>query len=167
MGVNSLEERFWKKVDKRGPNECWLWTASKDRWGYGVFTEKRKKKWISAHRLSWRLHTGKPAPTNLCVLHRCDKPACVNPSHLFLGTQSDNVADMMAKGRCRSGTRTPSGEKHRWAKLTVKEVNLLLALHRCGVFSMRAMEGTMGISRQHARSIISGKSWLKAEGVVR
>jgi hypothetical protein len=83
-------------MDDRG---CWEWRGSRHHQGYGMFMEAHKKP-VKAHRLSWRLHNGE-IPASLCVLHRCDNTGCVNPAHLFLGTQLDNIRDMVSKGRNR------------------------------------------------------------------
>lgn len=92
-----LQERFWEKVDKpAGPAACWLWTGYKDSKGYGRITIDKKP--FLAHRFSYKLHKG-PIPKGLFVCHHCDVPACVNPEHLFVGTQFDNMQDMTAKGR--------------------------------------------------------------------
>lgn len=95
----TLEQRFWEKVDKRGPDECWLWTASVTKCGgYGQFaisTGKPKR----ATRVVWELVHGAPPGPHMFVCHRCDTPRCVNPAHLFLGTQQDNNRDMFTKGR--------------------------------------------------------------------
>jgi hypothetical protein len=92
--VRSAADRFWSKVEKS--DECWKWTAGKHNAGYGVFWEKGR--FYKAHRWSWERERG-PIPDGLNLLHKCDNPACVRPDHLFLGTQKDNVNDMVSKGR--------------------------------------------------------------------
>lgn len=96
-----IEHRFWSKVNKT--SSCWLWTGSTIR-GYGsiaaVIDGKRRPAY--AHRIAWELTHG-AITDGLCVLHRCDVPLCVNPAHLFLGTQPDNLADARAKGRLVDG----------------------------------------------------------------
>ena len=110
---------FWSNVDKT--SGCWLWTGSTNGCGYGQFTYNGKLE--KAHRVSWQIHHG-PLPlwsghtTGICVLHRCDVPLCVNPDHLFLGTQGDNVADMIEKGRRDAQQFASLGGKARAAKLT-------------------------------------------------
>lgn len=91
-------ERFWAKVDKSG--DCWVWTAAKHDFGYGVFQLGRgpSEGLRRAHVLSWLWSNG-PIPDGLVVCHRCDNPPCVRPDHLFLGTLGDNTRDMVAKGR--------------------------------------------------------------------
>jgi len=90
----SIEDRFWAKVTKLGPDDCWKWQGRCDsKMGYGNFDHPGVGK--LAHRYSWKLHHGNIG--NLCVLHECDNPPCVNPSHLFLGTKQDNNADCKAK----------------------------------------------------------------------
>jgi hypothetical protein len=91
-------DRFWSKVSKS--DKCWEWTAATNKHGYGTFQfEGRLQK---AHRVAWQLSMGS-VPDGLFVLHRCDNPSCVRLTHLFLGTQRDNVRDAMRKGRYRGG----------------------------------------------------------------
>jgi len=98
-------ERFWSHVDKTG--ECWLWTGGRSQHGgYGQFRVS-KTLCVYAHRLAWELTNG-PIPEGLWVLHNCpegDRPACLNPAHLWLGTHDENMADMVAKGRHQTGER--------------------------------------------------------------
>ncbi len=113
------EDQFWSKVKK--PLEgCWLWTGStaKERGGYGT-TYFNQKMWRS-HRLAWFLVKGS-IPKGKYVLHKCDNPPCVNPDHLWVGTQSDNMQDMHNKGRHPSPGQPP-GEDHAMAKLTDQQV---------------------------------------------
>lgn len=111
-----IAERFWTKVDRRGQDECWLWTGNSNHGGYGeIYGGPERPKTIRAHRLSYELHYS-PIPVGLCVLHHCDTPLCVNPAHLFLGTHADNTADKCAK------VRQLKGERINHAKLTVAQV---------------------------------------------
>jgi hypothetical protein len=117
----ALAVRFWAKVQK-GPG-CWLWTAYRNRDGYGQFRVGGRMS--KAHRVSWMLHFG-PIPGGLDVLHRCDNPDCVNPSHLWLGTDADHTADKVAKGR----QSRQKGEMHGQAKLCAAEV---ITIRRAGL----------------------------------
>lgn len=112
--ANRVED-VWKYVDKRGPNDCWPWTAARRRRGYGAFTVARKN--LVAHRVAFQAATGID-PADKLVCHSCDNPPCCNPAHLFLGTATENVHDMLAKGRANP----PRGENHHGAKLTEEEV---------------------------------------------
>lgn len=96
--VVPIEKRFWEKVKKASNDECWLWLGGKTYGGYGVIGSGGRHGLIRAHRLSWEIANSK-IPEGLWVLHKCDNPPCVNPKHLFLGTQSDNMNDCIAKGR--------------------------------------------------------------------
>ncbi len=101
--MKTIDERFWAKVDRKGPDECWLWQRGA-RNGYGRFAVTRDDI-RTAHRVAWELTNG-TIPEGLNVCHNCpdgDNPACCNPSHLWLGTQLDNMRDAKAKGRLMSG----------------------------------------------------------------
>jgi hypothetical protein len=98
------ESRFWGKV-QRG-EECWMWTGHRDRQGYGrIHDGSHDGAMLLAHRVSWELANG-PIPDGMCVLHSCDNPGCVRPSHLHLGTVADNQSEMATRHR---GIQSRSG----------------------------------------------------------
>lgn len=100
----AFDSRFWAKVDRDAEQwTCWLWTGAKSDSGQGQIskgTTARFNQLRIASRAAWELTRG-PIPFGLQVLHRCDEPSCVNPTHLFLGTQLDNIQDMLRKNRGR------------------------------------------------------------------
>lgn len=97
--TKSVEERFWSKVDKRGPKECWPWTGALTSAGYGNFGVCLGKNSL-ATRLMFAFTRGE-VPEDKFVCHSCDNRKCVNPSHLWLGTHTDNMQDMLKKNRGR------------------------------------------------------------------
>lgn len=117
-GRQTPVQRFYSRVDKNGPEpgalgKCWIWMASKQRKGYGIFQSGGHQ---SAHRFSFFLKNG-PIPLGMFVLHKCDNPACVNPDHLFLGTHADNMADMVTKGRACSPDEARRDQLKIWGAL--------------------------------------------------
>ncbi len=106
------EQRFWENVNRGDPDDCWEWTGTLDKRSYGQFRIGQTQ--YRAHRYSYELHVGPLG--DLLACHSCDNPKCVNPSHLFPGTQLDNMQDMMAKGRRYKPDVV--GEKNGSAKLT-------------------------------------------------
>ena len=95
-----LEDRFWSKVDKSG--DCWIWTANRNAKGYGFF--KIGSVNSLAHRVSYDLCVGE-IPDGMLCLHRCDNPPCVNPKHLWIGSNQQNMDDMKRKGRQAKGIK--------------------------------------------------------------
>jgi len=115
----TLVDRFWAKVYKGAPAECWIWQGTTVGKGYGALYVFERGRQIGAHIVSWYLHHGEWPEANLHVLHNCpngmDRPDCVNPSHLWLGTHTDNVHDMHAKGRSifqKDPERATAGLRH-------------------------------------------------------
>lgn len=105
---------------------CWLWTGGLNtKGGYGrfnVYLGSKRRRGILAHRYAWETKNKKPVPVNMKICHTCDTPLCVRPTHLFLGTQLDNVMDMMHKGRHRAkkGKDHPNFGKHHSAETRAK-----------------------------------------------
>jgi DNA-binding transcriptional regulator YiaG len=95
--TEELLRRFWAKVEKNGPNDCWIWLGGITYDGYGMASAGNGRQ-VAAHRFSWELHNG-PAPADACILHTCDTPYCVNPAHMRLGSPADNVRDTIERGR--------------------------------------------------------------------
>jgi hypothetical protein len=152
--------RFWAKIDmSRGPDACWIWTASTNQRGYGHFVPPRphadKKIWQS-HRLAWTIANG-PIPIGLHVCHSCDNPPCCNPAHLWAGTRSDNMRDKLAKGRGRS--RAPKGEAHRDAVLTEDQVREIRARYAAGGIPYRVLAAEFGVHLVTISQLVTRKTW--------
>jgi hypothetical protein len=153
----TLATRFWAKVDKTAA--CWLWRGALAGSGYGLIRNETQRM-EGAHRVAYRLSKG-DIPAGLLVLHTCDNKLCVNPAHLFAGTQCDNMHDMDRKGRRRNGFRQQKGAKNNNAKLTVDIVRKAKRLLACGVRQAVVMR-KLRISRANVWCIAHGKSWVDA-----
>lgn len=143
-----MGDRFWSKVRRAGPDECWEWIASLNQSGYGNFMLQRSNR--MAHRLSYMESNGE-IPAGMLVCHRCDNPKCVNPAHLFLGTHADNMAD-----RDRKGRRTPlRGGAVATSKLTEQQVIEI----RRSQESRRVLATRYGVDLSNISGIKRGKFW--------
>jgi predicted XRE-type DNA-binding protein len=152
--MNSMKSRFdakWSQND----SGCWIWTAGRQSSGYGQFSLKHGHV-TGAHRASWLLHRG-PVPDGLFVLHRCDNKLCVNPEHLFVGTQAENLADMCRKGR--HATDYNNGERNSAAKLTAEKVVEIRALYATGGCYQYEIGERFGLSQPQVSAIVRRASW--------
>lgn len=120
--MKTLDQRFWEKVEKNGPSLCWEWRAVKDRYGYGRFCLGVDQRGALAHRTAWFVKYGE-IPHGKSVLHKCDNPACVNPEHLYLGTQLENMRDMLQKGRNPRSSKTHCKRGHKFTRDNVYWAN--------------------------------------------
>lgn len=142
-------EIFWSRVDRTG--DCWVWKLKPaTKFGYCRFSK------MLAHRKAWEITHG-PIPKGMQVCHHCDNPKCVRPEHLFLGTQEDNVHDMMGKGRMKP--TASFGEKNHSAKITSADVNEIRKLAVTGIKQVRIAE-RFGVSTAQISRIINKKTRL-------
>lgn len=141
-GSLTPEQRFWSKVEKS--DGCWEWQGQRNRKGYGELSISSK--WVKAHRYSWSLVNGQIAD-GLFVCHRCDNPCCVRPSHLFLGTTTENQVDAAIKGR-------------RGKRLTKAAV---LAIRARSSESPFALAGVFGVSHSTIHDVIQRRTWRHVE----
>lgn len=146
--------RFWARVDRRGPDECWLWLAAKDPCGYGEIGINRRVE--RAHRVSYALSTN-TQPAKLKVCHNCpggDNPSCVNPRHLWLGTDADNMRDRGAKGR----TNKPKGQANSKAKLTDDDIPVIRRKRKDGR-TIRSLATEYRLNVEAISRLLSRKTW--------
>jgi len=148
-----VRARFDSKYTPVTETGCWLWEGAPNPFGYGELHVHGHTEF--AHRVSWTLHRGE-IPDGLCVLHKCDTPACVNPDHLFLGTRTDNMIDKVKKGRQRGGGLR--GSMVVGAKLTEADAETIKAWpkkHGSGTMLARKF----GVNKALIGRIRHGKSW--------
>ena len=143
-------ERFWSKVDRGDPDQCWEWKAATDRWGYGKFRIDEKKKY--AHRVSYEFHHG-PIPEGMLVLHSCDNPACVNPAHLHFGTHQDNMIERGERNR------SASGKNNGQVKLTTDQVHQIRIRYATGGVTQKQLAEEFEVTQQQISNIILKRKW--------
>jgi len=147
----TFEQRFMKYVRVDHKSECWLWGGNIDFYGYGRVGYKMKT--YRASRASFIIFH-KTDPKKLFVCHKCDNPSCVNPDHLFLGTQKENMHD------CQRKKRTASGSRNGMAKLSESDVLEIISLSKTGLFHRQIAE-KFQVSRSAVGAIINNVRWTK------
>lgn len=145
-----VPEPLWFEyhLDKSG--ECWMWTRSKYKNGYGHLQVGGKR--VMTHRYAYMLWRGK-IPEGMLVCHKCDNPPCCNPEHLFLGTHKDNLRDAMAKGRWWA--HGAHGERNQGAKITAEQALLI----RDSSAPTKLLSEQFGISYGQIQKIRNRESW--------
>lgn len=151
----TLYERFWRRVDIRGPSECWAWLGAKFNSGYGSCQIGGKgSPSTPAHRVAYDLHYGSlPKGRALVVMHSCDNRLCVNPHHLSLGTPKQNTADMIARGR--HARVAPVGADNGKAVITEADVRMI----RASTETNKAIADRLGVAINTVRSVRIGRTW--------
>jgi len=154
FNMQNAHERFMAFVDKNGPNGCWVWNGSlhsSKRYGYCGFQGQH----LLAHRAAWLLFNGE-FDRQLCVCHKCDNGFCVNPSHLFLGSQKDNIYDMENKGRAYH----KSGEFHGRAKLNWDMVRKIRKLYAAGKTIAELARMFPVVDKSNIGNVVHKKTWI-------
>lgn len=146
MRLNT-EIRFKSRI-KKNINGCWIWSGCKYVSGHGALKVNNRK--IRAHRFSYELFVGK-IPEGMMVCHKCDNPPCVNPKHLFLGTQKDNIHDAIKKGRF--------GGEHHHSVLKEKDILNIRRLYDSGSYKKVDIAKIFNISQPHIGRIIKREAW--------
>lgn len=153
----SLNDRFWKFVDKTDDDSCWNWNGNLVN-GYGRISLGSKLLGSEgSHRVSWMMHNNQDIPDGYHVMHSCDNPKCVNPSHLSIGTPKDNTQDMIVKGRKK--IVIPIGEKNGKSIINPEIVRFI----RDSDLSHAELARQLNISNGCVRSVRSKRTWKHIE----
>lgn len=154
-------EKFLSKSFPEPNTGCWLWVGKTTADGYGQLHPGDNEFGLSsAHRYSYTIHHGHIS-ANLQVLHKCDQPCCINPDHLFLGTQQENIADMDRKGRRKVGM----GVRHSRAKIDDDIALSIKAMYRTGLYKQTDLANRFNISRSVVSKIVNGNGWKHVNGI--
>ena len=147
----TFENKFWAKVDKLSPTECWNWLGAVQGSGYGHIKIPKTRKNLLAHRVSYQIHYG-DLNDALIICHKCDNKLCTNPEHLFQGTFMENTQDAVTKGRMYRG------EQCHQAKLTESEVRSIRYLRGLGA-KFCHIASLYFVSPQTISDIIRKRTW--------
>lgn len=158
MDVSTEErDRFYAMVSDPTPGKCWAWGGYLNKDGYGLFRCDGQMR--LAHRVAFTIAWGE-IPEGKYVMHRCDRPSCVNPDHLTYGTQADNMGDAKAK------RRHAHGETHAKAKLTEAKVERMRTLWATGLVKQTELARLFDISPITVHFVVAGKTWALADGKI-
>jgi hypothetical protein len=146
---------FWSKVEIKGEDDCWCWIGEKNSNGYGTLRKYGRK--LAAHRISWEIENAVEIPSGLVVCHKCDNPLCVNPNHLFIGTQKENMEDAAKKHRLHK--TSPSGINAARAKLNQETLKQLRNDYLGGVF-YKDLSKKYNLSGVCIHKIVKNKTYI-------
>lgn len=166
--LDNAVNRFWSKVIiPSDPNSCWIWKAATDKDGYGKFKVKVERKGlmvfrnIGAHSFIWQYYNGEK-PKSLIILHSCDNPSCVNPSHLKCGTHADNSRDRDLKGRsnhARGEKLSSPGEENPNHKLAYNQVDEIRERYANGGITQQKLADEYNVTQTTISRIVLNKNW--------
>jgi hypothetical protein len=156
----AVRERFFQKVEKDGHTGCWVWTGASNPRGYGRVRINDVLR--HSHRVSYRFHCG-PIPDGVQVNHHCDNPPCVNPDHLYTGTQAENLAD--AKERGGLVENLPRGDKHHRSVLSARDALAICHLYEDTDHTYRSLADLFGVGKGTIQCVLQGDSWAHVTGV--
>ena len=154
-------DKFLSKYFPEPKTGCWLWVGKTNADGYGeLHSEDNEFGLRSAHRYSYTIHHGH-IPAKLQVLHKCDQPCCINPDHLFLGTQQENIADMDRKGRRKVGV----GVRHSKARVNNEQAIAIKQEYSKGLLKQKDIAEKYGIDRSAVSAIVNNRTWKHVKGI--
>lgn len=159
--TESTRREFWSNVDIRGEDECWEWTGGKSGNGYGNFMQNGD--YIGAHRMAYLIAEGEPPEPQ--ANHHCDNRSCVNPNHIYAGTQKENIRDAMERGRfplTGAVTTDQTGENNGGSRLTAAEAKLIWELK--DEYTQYELADMFDVSRSNISVIHRGLSWTHVTG---
>jgi hypothetical protein len=158
MFDDKFKERFFAKVEKTPT--CWIWKGAHKAKGYGTIGVGKKsmgnRKNAYAHRISWEMANGEKIPDGLFACHKCDNPPCVNPEHIFIGTNSENILDSVAK------KRFPIASRHYRARLKDSDVQVIFEMRKSGL-KHREIAEKYGVCRELITHVLNRQAYKSIE----